>query len=87
MVVLGASEMVRSDLVLENKLFTNDTARFPTRKPETERSGSSRSEIVLLVGGGAVLSAVRLVSLTAIAATMRTAAPNKAKMAFPCQLF
>ena len=87
MVAAEASETSRRVLVLENKLFTNETARDPTRKPETDRSGTSRSEIVLLAGGGAALLTACLVSLRAIAATTTTAIANNAKMAFPCQLF
>ena len=87
MVAAEASETSRRVLVLENKLFTNETARDPTRKPETDRSGTSRSEIVLLAGGGMALLAVCLVSLTAIAATTATASVKSAKMVFPCQLF
>jgi hypothetical protein len=86
MVAAEASETFRRVLVLENKLFTNETARDPTRKPETDKSGSSRSEIVLLAGGGAALLTDCLVSLTAIAATTTTAIANNAKTAFPCQL-
>ena len=86
MVAAEASETSRRVLVLENKLFTNETARDPTRKPETDRSGTSRSAIVLLAGGGALLTAC-LVSLTAIAATTKTLIASNARMAFPCQLF
>jgi len=85
--VVGAPEESRRVLVLENRSFTRKTARDPTRKPETDRSGTSRPEIVLLAGGGMALLAVCLLSLTAIAATTATASVKSAKMVFPCQLF
>ena len=87
MFVAGASKALNSDLVLDRRLSTSETARVPTRKPETDRSDLSRSEIVLLAGGGASLSDVRLVSLIAIAATAITATPSNTRTVLPRQLF
>ena len=57
----GRAGITRRVLVLENR-FYQETARDPTRKPETDRSGTSRPEIVHWLVEAALL-AVCLASL------------------------